>query len=57
MEDVGLFYGQLVYFTALSYILWSFGLIYGNLVYFSSFWYIVPMKIWQPWSFRLLLLQ
>jgi hypothetical protein len=34
MEDVGIFYGHLVYFTAISYILWTFGIFYGNLVHF-----------------------
>jgi hypothetical protein len=50
MEDVGLFYGHLVYFTAIWYILLTFGLFsaiwyilltsgiyYGHLVYFSRF--------------------
>jgi hypothetical protein len=46
MEDVGIFYGQLVYFTA---ILWQFGILHGHLVYFSPTWYVVPRKIWQPW--------
>jgi hypothetical protein len=26
MEDVSIFYGQLVYFTAIWYILWPFGI-------------------------------
>jgi hypothetical protein len=34
MEDVGIFYGHLVHFTAFCYILWSFGNVRGNLVYF-----------------------
>jgi hypothetical protein len=38
MEDVGIFYGHLIYFLAIWYIVWLFGL----------FWYIVPRKIWQP---------
>jgi hypothetical protein len=42
MEDVDIFYGHLVYFTAIWYILWSFGKFYGYLVYFSPFWYVVP---------------
>jgi hypothetical protein len=33
------FYGHLVYSTAIWYILWLFG----------TFWYVVPIKIWQPW--------
>jgi hypothetical protein len=48
MEDVGIFYGQLVHFMAFCYILWTFGLVHGNLVYFFPFWYFVPRKIWQP---------
>jgi hypothetical protein len=43
MEVVGLFYGHLVYFTAIWYILLLFGI-------FSPFWYVVPRKIWQLWS-------
>jgi hypothetical protein len=43
LEDVGIFRGHFVYFTAKWYILWSFG------IYFL-FWYDVPRKIWQPWS-------
>jgi hypothetical protein len=50
MEDVGIFYGHLVYFTAIWYISWPFGVFYFYLVYFSLFWYVVPRKIWQPWS-------
>jgi hypothetical protein len=45
MEDVGIFNGHLVYFTAIWYILWLFGV-------FSPFWYVVPRKIWQPCRFR-----
>jgi hypothetical protein len=55
MDDVGIFYGHLVYFTAI----WC---IYGHLVYslpcgmymYCSFgvgfpfWYVVTRKIWQP---------
>jgi hypothetical protein len=32
MEDGGIFYGQLVYFTVNWYILWSFGIFHGYLV-------------------------
>jgi hypothetical protein len=42
MEVVGLFDGDLVYFTNIWYILWLFGI-------FFPFWYVVPRKIWQPW--------
>jgi hypothetical protein len=41
MEDVGIFHGHLVNFTAIWYILWTFGI-------FFTFWYLVPRKIWQP---------
>jgi hypothetical protein len=50
MEDVGIFCGHLVYFTAIRYILRPLGIFYGHLVYFSLFWYVVPRKIWQPCS-------
>jgi ABC-type spermidine/putrescine transport system permease subunit II len=49
MEDVGMFYGHLVYFTAIWYILGPLGTFYGYLVYFFPFWYVVVRKIWQPW--------
>jgi hypothetical protein len=49
MEDVGIFYGHLIHFTVLCYILWTFGTSRGNLVHFFLFWYFVPIKIWQPW--------
>jgi hypothetical protein len=48
MEDVGIFYGHLVYFTAIWNILWTFGVIVGNLEYFPPFWYDAPRKIWLP---------
>jgi hypothetical protein len=41
MEDVGLFYVQLVYSSA------KFGIFNGHLVYFFSFWYVASRKIWQ----------
>jgi hypothetical protein len=54
----GTFYGRLVHFMAVWYILWPFDIFYGRLVYFKvdlrpfgvflSFWYIEPRKIWQP---------
>jgi hypothetical protein len=34
MTVVSKFYGHLVHFTAISYILWSFGIFCGLLVYF-----------------------
>jgi hypothetical protein len=48
MENRGIFYDLLVYFTAIGNILWPFGIFCGNLVYFSQFWYFGPRKIWQP---------
>jgi hypothetical protein len=42
MEDVAIFYGHLVYFTAIWYILWPFGLLYLNLVYFVAIWSTIP---------------
>jgi hypothetical protein len=50
MEDVGIFYGHLDYFMAMSYVLWPFGMVCSFLVYFSPFWYVVPRNIWQPCS-------
>jgi hypothetical protein len=50
MEDVGLFYGLLVYFTAIWSILWPFCIFVPYLVNFFPFWYAIPRKIWQPWS-------
>jgi hypothetical protein len=44
MEDVGIFYGHLVQFTAFCYILWTFGIVRGNLVYISQFWYSCTKK-------------
>jgi hypothetical protein len=35
MEEVGIFYGHLVYFTPILKILWPFDIFYGN-------WYIFP---------------
>jgi hypothetical protein len=37
MEDVGIFYGNSVYFKGILNILWPFGAFCGNLVYFSRF--------------------
>jgi hypothetical protein len=48
MEDVGIFYGCLVYHTAILVFLWPFGifLLFGI---FFLFWNILPRKICQPW--------
>jgi hypothetical protein len=37
MEDVGTFYGHLVYFMAIRHILRPIGISKGNLVYFTRF--------------------
>jgi hypothetical protein len=52
MENVGTFYGNLVYFKAIGNILWPFSIVCDHLVYFPPFWYVVPRKIWQPCSKR-----
>jgi hypothetical protein len=36
IEDVGISYGHLVYFTAIRYTLLTFGILFGTLVYFLS---------------------
>jgi hypothetical protein len=38
MEDVGVFYGHLVYFKAIGYILWPFGIFYAYIfvIFFRS---------------------
>jgi hypothetical protein len=38
MENLGIFYYHLVYFTAIGHILWPFGIFCGNMVYFSPVW-------------------
>jgi hypothetical protein len=48
VEDVGLFYGRLVYLTDTWYFLWPFGKFYGHFGIFFPFWYVVARKIWQP---------
>jgi hypothetical protein len=44
-EEVGIFYGNLVYFMAVWYILCLFGIIYGHLVYFITIWFVLMV----PW--------
>jgi hypothetical protein len=48
MEYVGLFYGHLVYCTAIWYVVWAFCQFSGNLVYFPPFWYVLPIKSGNP---------
>jgi hypothetical protein len=50
MENLGIFYDHMVYFTAIRNILRPFGIFYDHLLYISPFWYFVPKKIWQPWN-------
>jgi hypothetical protein len=37
MEDVGVFYGDLLHFTAICYISWPFKVLFGDLVIFFPF--------------------
>jgi hypothetical protein len=41
MEDVGIFFGHLIYFVDIWYILWTFGIFCGHLVYFVDIRYIL----------------
>jgi hypothetical protein len=43
MENVGIFYDQLEYFTAIWYSLWPFGIVCRHLVFFP-FWYVWTKK-------------
>jgi hypothetical protein len=45
MEDVGIFYGHLVYFMADWYILETIGKFYGHLVHFLVIWFIFPVLV------------
>jgi hypothetical protein len=36
MENLGIFYDHLLYFTAIGNILWPFGIFCGHLVYFPA---------------------
>jgi hypothetical protein len=42
MDNVGIFYEHLEYFTAIWYSLWSFGIFFRCGMF-------GPSKIWQPW--------
>jgi hypothetical protein len=44
-EDVGIFYGHLVYFTAIRNILRTYGIFYGHIIYFVAIWYIFPVLV------------
>jgi hypothetical protein len=51
LEDVGIFYGPLVYFTAIRYILRPFGIFYGHLVCFTRFGMLHQDKSGNPARF------
>jgi hypothetical protein len=48
MENVGIFYGRLEYFTTIWYNLLPFSIVCGHLVHFLRFGMFGPRKIWQP---------
>jgi hypothetical protein len=48
MEDVGIFYAPLVYFTAIWSSLWPFGIFDGYLVYISRFGKLCQEKSGNP---------
>jgi hypothetical protein len=48
MEEVGMFYGHLVYFTAIWYILWPFRICNLWYVYFSYFGMFCQEKSGNP---------
>jgi hypothetical protein len=49
MENSGIFYSYLEYFTGIGYIFRQFGNVVIIWYSFPRFWYIVSRKIWQPW--------
>jgi hypothetical protein len=44
VENVGIFYNHLEYFTAIWYNLWPFGIVCAHFEYFSQFGMIGPKK-------------
>jgi hypothetical protein len=44
MENVGIFYDHLEYFTTSWYNLWPFGTVCGHLVHFFPVWYVWTKK-------------
>jgi hypothetical protein len=48
MEDVGIFYVHLVYFTSIQYILWTLGIFCVNLVHLSPFGILYQEKSGNP---------
>jgi hypothetical protein len=47
MENVGILYEHMEYFTAICYHLWPFDIVCGHLEYFSQFGMFGPRNIWQ----------
>jgi hypothetical protein len=45
IENLGIFYDHLVYFTVIGNILWPFDIFYGHLVYFVVIWYSFPALV------------
>jgi hypothetical protein len=48
MENLGLFYDHVVYFTAIEHILWPFGIFCGHLVFFPRFGILYQEKSGNP---------
>jgi hypothetical protein len=48
MEDVGIFYGDLLYFSAIWYVLLPFVIFVGDLVYFYVFGLLYQEKSVNP---------
>jgi hypothetical protein len=52
MEYVGIFYGHLVFFVAILYILWPSGIFYGYLTFFTRFGMLYREKAGHPFFSR-----
>jgi hypothetical protein len=48
MENLGIFYDNVVYFTAIGNILWPFGIFCGHLEYFPHFGILYQEKSGNP---------
>jgi hypothetical protein len=48
LEDVGIFYGDLLYFKAIRYIVWSFGILFDDLAHFSRYGMLYQEKSGNP---------
>jgi hypothetical protein len=44
-SQFGIFYGYLVYFMVIWYIMWLFGIFYGHLVYYVVIWSIFSVLV------------